>query len=174
MNKKIIRSLMVIFILFNCIMVSFALVSCTNSSQDRTTTIIASKDKNNNNGVKLLPQKEKIKVDKEVNKIYPIGSLYFTTSKEDPAKIFGGKWKKIEDKFILSSGKRNVGETGGEETTDIREENLPNGSITQGTKEEHDFSANKTGTIYFNKNKDQKEINNMPPYLVVNVYERIE
>ncbi len=36
-------------------------------------------------------------------KAYPVGAIFFTASKEDPAKTVGGKWKKRSD-FTLPSG----------------------------------------------------------------------
>ena len=36
-------------------------------------------------------------------KSHPVGSIYFTASKEDPAKTIGGKWKQRND-FTLPSG----------------------------------------------------------------------
>lgn len=40
-----------------------------------------------------------------LNYCYPIGSIYETTSAENPSIMFGGgQWKKIEGRFLLGSG----------------------------------------------------------------------
>ena len=36
--------------------------------------------------------------------IYPIGSLYLSTSSTNPATLFGGTWEQIQDKFMLAAG----------------------------------------------------------------------
>lgn len=49
-----------------------------------------------------------------IDLVYPIGSLYFTTSTINPSTLFGGTWEQIKDKFILSAGDIYVnGATGG-------------------------------------------------------------
>jgi hypothetical protein len=36
--------------------------------------------------------------------IYPVGSLYLSTSATNPATLFGGTWEQIQDKFMLAAG----------------------------------------------------------------------
>jgi hypothetical protein len=38
------------------------------------------------------------------NKIYPIGSLYWSSSPTNPQTLFGGTWTQVKDKFILAAG----------------------------------------------------------------------
>lgn len=46
--------------------------------------------------------------------IYPIGSLYLSTSATNPATLFGGTWEQIQDKFMLAAGTTYpAGTTGG-------------------------------------------------------------
>ena len=53
-------------------------------------------------------------IDKVWIKIYPVGSIYISTSAESPADLFGGTWEKIEDRFLLASGDQYaLGTTGG-------------------------------------------------------------
>lgn len=49
-------------------------------------------------------------------KIYPVGSIYMSTSdKVNPRDLFGGTWEKIEDRFLLAaSASHAAGTTGGE------------------------------------------------------------
>ena len=44
---------------------------------------------------------------------YPVGSIYISTNETSPAVLFGGTWEKIEDRFLLGSGSRFAGQTGG-------------------------------------------------------------
>lgn len=60
------------------------------------------------------------------DKIYPIGTLYWSSKPTNPSTLFGGTWKRIKDKFILAAGDNyEVNETGGNETVTLTEKNLP-------------------------------------------------
>lgn len=60
-----------------------------------------------------------------VDVVYPIGSLYFTTSTINPSTLFGGTWKQVKDKFILSAGDLYVnGATGESLYTDMSLQSL--------------------------------------------------
>lgn len=48
-----------------------------------------------------------------VNKRYPVGAIYISTSSKNPSELFGGTWKQIEDRFLFASGTYNSGATGG-------------------------------------------------------------
>ena len=39
-----------------------------------------------------------------LNTIYPVGSLYLSTSSTSPATLFGGNWTRIQDRFLLAAG----------------------------------------------------------------------
>ena len=50
----------------------------------------------------------------------------------DPAVLFGGKWEKIEDRFLLSAGSSyTAGETGGSATHTLTVEEIPSHSHAQ-------------------------------------------
>lgn len=54
--------------------------------------------------------------DSNYNKIYPIGSIYMSINETNPSELFGGKWEQIEDTFLLACGtKHSNGSTGGSE-----------------------------------------------------------
>lgn len=54
---------------------------------------------------------------KQLDIIYPIGSIYMSINDNEPSGLFGGTWEKIKDKFLLSSGDTyEAGTTGGEAT----------------------------------------------------------
>lgn len=52
-----------------------------------------------------------------VDLIYPIGSIYMSTNATSPATLFGGKWERIQDRFLLAAGtKYAAGNSGGSDT----------------------------------------------------------
>lgn len=65
--------------------------------------------------------------------VYPIGSIYISTSSISPSALFGfGEWEQIKDTFLLSAGDTyEVGSTGGEAEHTLTYKELPatNGAI---------------------------------------------
>lgn len=52
-----------------------------------------------------------------VDDIYPVGSIYMSVNDTDPARLFGGAWKRIEGRFIMgASDTYPAGSTGGSAT----------------------------------------------------------
>lgn len=50
----------------------------------------------------------------ELDKQYPVGSIYLSVNDTDPAELFGGEWERIKDRFLLASGETyDSGSTGG-------------------------------------------------------------
>lgn len=168
--------------------------------------------------------KDNKSLEKLLDLIYPVGSIYMNVNNIDPAIIFGGKWNRIEDKFLLGSGSKNIGATGGEETHTLSIGETPShahnftattntatlsGSILDMASQSKSididafgcFSPFQSGTsraygtsvdgsaydsVSFNGNHNHsvggttsasgqnQAHNNMPPYLVVNVWKRTE
>lgn len=49
-----------------------------------------------------------------IDLIYPVGSIYMSVNSADPGTLFGGTWKQIKDRFLLSAGDTYAaGNTGG-------------------------------------------------------------
>jgi len=49
--------------------------------------------------------------------IYPVGSIYMSVNSISPATIFGGTWEQLEDRFLLGAGQTyTAGDTGGAAT----------------------------------------------------------
>lgn len=67
---------------------------------------------------------------------HPVNSLYLTMGTEDPAKLFGGTWKKLTSGMLYASA-GNAGATGGSATQTLSVENLPSHS--------HGFSGTTAG-----------------------------
>lgn len=61
-----------------------------------------------------------------LNTFFPIGSIYMdATGNIDPNTQFGGTWAKIENRFLLASGSKGVGATGGEENVTLSTNQIP-------------------------------------------------
>lgn len=125
-----------------------------------------------------------------LNQIHPIGSIYLSTSEISPASIFGGSWEQIEDVFLLGAGAQfAANEIGGEATHTLTIDEIPSHYHTS-----HGINIATTGnqvnlalrsTILENKHTGDVEMrvastggglahNNMPPYLTVYMWKRIE
>lgn len=58
--------------------------------------------------------------------IYPVGSIYMSTSSTSPAELFGGGWEPIKDTFLLAAGDTySAASTGGEATHTLTESEAP-------------------------------------------------
>lgn len=66
-----------------------------------------------------------------LEKVYPIGSIYMSTNNASPETLFGGKWERIQDRFLLAAGKTySAGSMDGEATHTLTEEELPHHTHT--------------------------------------------
>lgn len=118
--------------------------------------------------------------------IYPIGSIYLTVDPTfDPSVTFGGTWEQIKDRFLLASGDTySSGATGGEATHTLTTNEIPSHShaytipSNQSTGSGLKYSPQgDPDTITFGTTQTENmgggaAHNNMPPYLVVNVWKR--
>ena len=124
--------------------------------------------------------------------VYPVGSIYISVNSINPNKLFGfGIWEQIKDKFLLAAGDiHEAGEVGGEETHTLTSDEIPSHS--------HQFNRQqlwKNDPGVLNSNLDTgyclsiKSLNiytdnttsvgsglshNMPPYLSVYIFKRIQ
>jgi len=132
------------------------------------------------------------RIDKDfLDRVYPIGSIYISTSDTNPGTIFGGTWEQIKDRFLLASGDSYTNaSTGGAATVTLNVNQIPSHS--------HPFSSNfqapaQTGTGSLGNAKWRTDSlpntmwwigsstrntgggqahENMPPYLTVNMWKR--
>lgn len=126
--------------------------------------------------------------------VYPIGSIYISTSDVIPSELFGfGEWEQIKDMFLLSAGDNyDVGETGGEAEHTLTIQEMPSHNhrlktdiynpaynVTWGewfeytdgwTQEAGETEAPATHTT---STGGSMAHNNMPPYLTVYMWKRI-
>ena len=131
--------------------------------------------------------------------VYPVGSVYISTVDQSPAFFFGGVWEKIQNSFLLASGKRAAGTTGGEEAHTLTPEEMPvhkhSFQILEGSDgtwiNSRSGSLNQSGSSFSGPGLSAKiaredvggrlEIaesgggqphSNLPPYLVVHMWKR--
>lgn len=107
------------------------------------------------------------------------------TNNVNPQSIFGGIWQKIEGRFLLgSSGGYTLGSLGGETTHTLTVSEMPKhkpsillntqDSYTTGSAANWQVVTNGryyAGDMFLEIGGNQPH-NNMPPYLVVNIWKR--
>ena len=146
-------------------------------------------------------------IDKVWEKIYPVGSIYISTSAESPADLFGGAWEKIEGRFLLASGAQyalgTMGGTadavvvnhthtqaahshdftGGGKVWTTETGSTESGGQISGTAKYYAATAKKdyawrtstaSATPAINNSGEDGTGKNLPPYLSVNVWKRVE
>lgn len=117
--------------------------------------------------------------------VYPIGSIYISTSEISPYQLFGfGVWEQIKDVFLLTAGDTyQANSTGGESSHTLTVEEIPSHAHEFNRhqlwrEEEVPVSGLSDGYGVSNKTLDvYRDIttiiggtqphNNMPPYLTV-------
>lgn len=120
--------------------------------------------------------------------IYPVGSIYMSVNAADPSNLFSGTaWEKLQGRFLLgSSSTYTPGSTGGEATHALTVDEMPahKHSISYpnaaGPEEAAigypaDSDINKSWGAEMCQTQsagNSAAHNNMPPYLVVNMWKR--
>lgn len=127
-----------------------------------------------------------------VDLIYPVGSIYISTSTTNPATLFGGTWNRINDKFLLASGSVYPnGSTGGSNSHTMTVAEMPShnhsykhtvfmylgpgqgeNGVTSGNSWDGSNIAAAGGSVTNNTGSGQP-FSIMPPYLAVAVWERV-
>lgn len=90
----------------------------------------------------------------DIDRIYPVNSIYISISNANPGNIFGGTWQKIEGKFLFGTDALHPLLTAG-------------GSIS------HEFATVGVvpGTSQIHPARTE-EVDIMPPYIAVNIWVR--
>ena len=127
-----------------------------------------------------------------INIVYPVGSIYMSVNAADPSTLFSGtSWEKLEGRFLLGSDSTyNPGSTGGEATHTLTYDEMPKhthpmysynpGGDGTWTPDEGSYlvdsvTDNKTtwwARLAMGYAGGGAAHNNMPPYLVVNMWKR--
>lgn len=117
-------------------------------------------------------------------KSYPVGAIYISTQSTSPASLFGGTWEQIQDVFLLSAGSTYIaGRTGGESEHTLTINEMPKHRHFGVTRFSYDpvsgshpsaaETEDKSNYLYSDYAGGDSAHNNMPPYLVVYVWERV-
>ena len=136
---------------------------------------------------------EKVKSDFKrdlLEKVYPIGSYYWSSNNKSPSEIFGGSWTKINGRFLFASDSNHqVGDTGGEESVTLKINEIPSHSHDY-DRFHYDFMLqNRDGKIasqewcplvktsFYESDSTTStgggcSHNNMPPFLTANCWKR--
>lgn len=128
----------------------------------------------------------------DIDTIYPVGSIYMTTNAlVDPNNLFSGTtWQQIEDTFLLAAGNTYTnGDTGGSATVTLTTNEIPthehyNAQNNSAGGSGKDFTVDSgintrlttAGNYWWTKTTQTgggQAHDNMPPYLVVCMWERI-
>lgn len=154
------------------------ITTLANNKQDGFTT---------GTGIQNVSNVLSIKQSDLLNLFYPVGTIYESTDNSfNPNNAWGGTWEKIEGRFLLgSSSSYTIGNTGGEATHTLSGSEMP-----EHRHEILSFMDDGTGTLsvwnmlvqhgsdvkksnsYTLKTGGSQPHNNMPPYLVVNIWKR--
>ena len=71
--------------------------------------------------------KAKIDAKPDLDKIYPVGSIYMTMASSNPGDLFGGTWTKLSGGYLYANTS-NAGSKGGSHEINVKAENLPSHS----------------------------------------------
>ena len=123
-----------------------------------------------------------------LEKVYPIGSYYWSSSDISPQTLFGGIWTKIKGRFLFASdGNHSVGYEGGEEKHYLTIDEMPShyhgyqkfrydgcyGYLGNDRCENYPCSqTNFLEDASTDSEGGGKAHNNMPPYLTANCWRR--
>ena len=163
--------------------VNNATVECITSKNKKF-----SLDENGNLVVNSISYNDTTQQNINFDQIYPVGSIYMSAIEVNPTTLFGGIWNKLENRFLLgASSKYTIGSTGGEETHKLTVNEIPSHNHSIGF--DRDGAYNSSGLVYSvhdsgvnganasaptSNTGGSKEHNNMPPYLAVYMWQRIE
>lgn len=134
------------------------------------------------------------RIDRAASMIYPVGSIYLSVSEADPAALFGGVWERLKDVFLLAAGDAYAaGSTGGEAEVTLTVEQLAahshDGLFYYGNNQVVSLNSGSSGyklewvsgsglgsysDLYTGEAGEGNAHNNMPPYLAVYAWKRVE
>lgn len=120
--------------------------------------------------------------------VYPVGSIYLSMDNKNPEILFGGIWQQLQDRFLLGAGDDYVaGTIGGEKMHTLTINELPTHTHEISVASTNTGNNSASNTIRFNNNDTSFvdsvvaqntgngiEHNNMPPYLVVYMWQRVK
>ncbi len=127
--------------------------------------------------------------------IYPVGSYYMSKNSTSPASLFGGSWARVKDKFLLAAGDSYApGTTGGEASHKLTVSEMPSHKHSMYSSSSQ-YNLRTSAVVPYGGETDCWPVphfmngdydghirpagggaahNNMPPYVAVYIWERIE
>ena len=126
--------------------------------------------------------------------VFPVGSVYISVSEASPASLFGGTWEQLPDRFLLGAGgSYSAGATGGAAAHTLTISEMPSHDhnvskggnhdtlvMMAGTQNAYGGAGGETGggAWYWNYGVPAQgggsAHNNMPPYLAVYMWKRVD
>lgn len=121
-----------------------------------------------------------------LDKIYPVGSIYMSVNDTNPSTLFGGNWEQIKDRFLLATGDTySPGVLDGEATHTLTIDEMPshdhlinmvwgvNNRGYNAVEKDTAFGELHQVNGFMSETGGNKPHNNMPPYLTVYIWKRI-
>lgn len=107
---------------------------------------------------------------------YPVGSIYMSVNSTNPSQLFGGTWQQIKNVFLLGAGDISAGTIGGEANHTLASNELPKEAVRFSGSNSGNFYADYVGSggNFIADTITQVAHNNMPPYLAVYMWKRIQ
>lgn len=117
---------------------------------------------------------------------FPVGYIYISVNPTSPAELFGGSWRRIKDTFLLASGDTyEAGTTGGSATVTLELDQIPKhshsvkgtvgaGGYAEGVAFGNSSNPGYTSNVGMASVGNNQPHENMPPYLTVYMWEKIE
>lgn len=127
-----------------------------------------------------------------IDLVYPVGSIYHSTSETSPTTLFGNTWAQITDRFLFGQGSKDNGTTGGEESHTLSIPEMPshahevrygfyNSGVSSNTQLgcypltlAQDRMGNWPIAASLTNSGQGAAHNNMPPYQVVYIWQRTQ
>lgn len=124
-----------------------------------------------------------------LNRTYPVGSIYMSTSSTNPSSLFGGTWQALSGRFLVGvdGSTYTAGATGGYATYKLEEDQLPShnhgirvqwhddaqtkGALSVTSTSSSHLAIDQGGNTGNGKGKNLA-IDNQPPYLAVYMWKR--
>jgi len=132
----------------------------------------------------LVDKMGRIPKERVLDTVYPVGSIYLSATGTSPATLFGGSWTQLKDRFLLGAGDTYyAGNLGGEATHTLSISEMP--AHTHDVKRQDKKSTSSGGAWYLGNGGTGVAgdyatskggggaHNNMPPYLVIYMWQRI-
>ena len=125
-------------------------------------------------------------VNYDLDKVYPIGSIYMSINSTNPSTLFGGTWVQLTDTFLYASNTADTNSTtatGGEATHTLTIDEMPSHNHRQYYKYRSTTGSSSTFGGTQNSNEVDRYTdntgggqphNNMPPYMKVYMWKRTQ